>query len=160
MPEGDVYKKLSNLITQLSKEYSTPNFEPHITILHSLVMMEEDIINKTRHLASTINPFKVKLNVIDYLEEYFRCLFVRAEETDDLVNLSNRAREIFNRQSDPKYMPHLSLLYGNFSAEIKKNIIKKIGSKFEEKFKVKSLNLFSSEEDISKWHRIKEFNFR
>jgi 2'-5' RNA ligase len=160
MPEGDVYKKLADLITRLSEKYSAPYFEPHITILHSLAIPKEEMIVKTSELAIKIHPFEIELTTVDYLSEYFRCLFVRARETEELINANLKAREIFNRQSDPKYTPHLSLLYGEFPLKIKEEIIREIGREFNESFRVKSIHIFSSEEDISNWHRIKEFNLR
>jgi 2'-5' RNA ligase len=160
MPEGNIYQKLSDLISQLSKKYSAPYFEPHITILHSLAMPEEEMIKKTSELAIRIHPFRIELTTTDYLDEYFRCFFVRAGKTVELINANLKAREIFNRKSDPKYMPHLSLLYGNFPSKIKEEIIEEIGREFDESFEIKSIHLFSSEEDIGKWHRIKEFYLR
>ena len=160
MPEGDVYKKLADLISQLSKKYSVPNFEPHVTILHNLAILEKEMLVKTSELAIKIHPFEIELTTTDYLDEYFRCLFVRAEETKELINANLKAREIFNRQSDPKYIPHLSLLYGKLPLKIKEEIIIEIGREFNESFEEKSIHLYSSEEDISKWHRIKEFNLR
>ena len=157
MPEGDIYKKLTDLIFQLSEKYSAPNFEPHVTLLHNLAMPEKEIMAKASQLAAIIIPFKIKLTKIDYLDEYFRCLFIRAEETKQLTIVNLKVKEIFNRQGGPKHMPHLSLLYGNFSSKIKEEIIRDIGREFNEIFEVKSIHLFSSEEDISKWYRIKEF---
>jgi 2'-5' RNA ligase len=157
MPKGDIYKKLTDLIFQLSEKYSAPYFEPHVTLLHNLVMPEKEIIAKVSQLAVVIHPFEIKLTKADYLEQYFRCLFIRVKETKEVIDANIKAKEAFVRQSDPKFMPHLSLLYGNFLPKIKEEIIGEIGREFNEGFEVKSIHLFSSEEDISQWHRIKEF---
>jgi hypothetical protein len=44
MPIGDIYRRLSETISQLSSEYGTPNFQPHITLLGELSEDEEYII--------------------------------------------------------------------------------------------------------------------
>ena len=160
MPEGDVYKKLADLINKLSEKYSAPYFEPHVTLLHTLVMPEKEIIAKSSHLATLIHPFEIKLTKFDHFDEYFRCLFIRVKETKEVIDANMKAREAFIRQSDPKFLPHLSLLYGNFPSKIKEEIIGEIGREFNETFEVKSIHLFSSEEDIDKWHRIKEFHLK
>jgi Cyclic phosphodiesterase-like protein len=54
-------------------------------------------------------------------------------------------------------MPHLSLLYGDFSIETKKEIIKKIGNRFTDEFDMKSLHLYLTEGDAESWHDISQF---
>ncbi len=157
VPVGQVYDKFVDLISRLSKEYSTPNFEPHITLLGEEIGEEKEIIDKTSRLAALIKPYEAKLTNIDYLDEYFRCLFVRIKETSGVMGANLKAREIFNRKTDPVYMPHLSLMYGHFSPETKEKIIKEIGREFNKSFEVGSIHLFCTEGEVKAWHRVKEF---
>ena len=159
MPSGDVYNRLVNLISQLSKKYSAPNFEPHVTLLSQVVGSEEEIIAKASQLADSLRPYEIKLTTVNYLDEYFKCLFVRIKETEDVMRANEKARERC-RHPDAKYMPHLSLLYGNFSPKIKEDIIKEIGKEINMSFKVKSINLFFTEGEVKNWYRVKEFNLK
>ncbi len=159
MPSGEIYKHLSGLITTLSKTYSTPRFEPHVTLLGDIFLTEEEVLSRASQLTRLVKPFTVKLKKVDYLNEYFRCLFVRAEETDELSRANLYAREIFNRQRDPKFMPHLSLMYGDFPTEEKRQIVAKMGNPFNSQFDVKSIHLYlaSSRDPIKDWKILKEF---
>jgi len=159
MPSGDFYNKLTRIISQLSREYSAPNFESHITLFGDLIGSEEEILSKTSQLATLLQPFEIRLTTLDYLDEYFKCLFIRVEETKQVMDANFKAREIFNRQQDPKHIPHLSLMYGNFTPMIKEGIIAKIGRKFNIKFEVGSIHLFTSGEPKN-WRRIKEFKLK
>lgn len=157
MPSGDVYNRLAKTISQLSREYSAPNFEPHVTLIGSLIGSREEILTKTAKVASLIQPYEIRLTEVSYLDEYFRSLFVKVEETRDVLNANLRAREIFKRQEDPRYMPHLSLMYGNFSRRIKEGIIAEIGKECAMSFKARSIHLFSTSGEPKDWYRVKEF---
>jgi 2'-5' RNA ligase len=120
----------------------------------------KSILSKTEQLAGLLTPFVATLTHADYLDQYFRCLFIRAEETEDLINANNRASEIFSRQHDSRFMPHLSLMYGDFTSEIKQQIIGTIGKNFNMRFDVTSVHLFSTNGEPKEWHRVKEFQFK
>jgi len=157
IPAGEVYQKLSEIISQLSEKYSAPNFEPHITLLGNLIGPEEDLISKTLKLTAQLKPFKINLKKADYLDEYFKCLFIRAEKTKELIRANNIAREAFNFKPDPEYMPHLSLMYGDLSSKTKEEILADLGKEFDLSFEVRSIHLFSTTGEVKDWYRIKEF---
>ncbi len=157
-PEG-VYDRLKDIIFRLSLKYSTPGFEPHITLLGGLPGAEEEILSKVSGLAANLNPFNVKLSKTEYLDEYYRCLFLRAEETDDLLNAHALAGKILDNLRDEKYMPHLSLMYGDFPAKIKEEIIRETGNQ-DITFKVNSIHLFLTGDNPELWQRLKEFRFK
>lgn len=157
MPSGQVYDRLSGLITRLSTAYATLQFEPHVTLLGGLIGPEEEIEAKTLHLSTLIRACTITLVRAEYINEFFRCLFLRAEDTDELLTAHLKARKIFNRMEEPRYMPHLSLMYGDLPAEIKEEIIRDIGKEWHTSFDVKSIHLFSTEGEPKEWHRAKEF---
>jgi 2'-5' RNA ligase len=157
IPSENIYKSLTKLICQLSKKFSAPSFEPHITLIGKLVGSEEDIISKTSKLSDIIKPFRIRLTWVAYSDNFFRCLFIRAEETSDILEANIKAREIFDRLQDPKYTPHLSLLYGNFPTKMKEEIISEIGKEFKMNFYVRIIHLFSTSGKPKDWYKIKEF---
>lgn len=157
IPTGEVYWKLAEIISQLSKKYSTPNFEPHLTLIGDLLGSEGEIISKTSKLADLFKSFEIKLKRADYFDEYFKCLFIRAEKSKEIIEANNITREIFNLNPDPEYMPHLSLMYGNLSPETKEEILADLGKEFDISFEVKSVHLFSTTGEVKNWHKVKEF---
>jgi hypothetical protein len=50
-----------------------------------------------------------------------------------------KARTLFSSNREPEFVPHLSLMYGNFSWEIKEKIIAEIGKDFYIRFEVKDM---------------------
>ncbi|MGA2784592.1 MAG: hypothetical protein ABSF09_07845, partial [Candidatus Bathyarchaeia archaeon] len=90
MPTGDAYQALANLIFDLSKEYSSPRFAPHVTLLGELHGSEEEIKSRTSRLSANLKPYAIDLTRIEYLDEYFRSLFIRVEETEQVMQANLR----------------------------------------------------------------------
>lgn len=121
----------------------------------------DDVIERSRELASALNPISVELGSVGYLDEYYKCLFIRLKETEDLMKAHERAKEIFDRREDPLFMPHVSLMYGNLKASRKRKIISSIGKDLQSvSFEVGSLLIYSTEGEPSDWYRVKEFSLR
>lgn len=156
MPTGGVYHQLGEIISQLSKKYSTPNFEPHVTLLGNLIGPREDLISKTLKLAEQLKPFEIKLKGADYFDEYFKCLFIRAQKSKEAIEANNIAREVFNLKPDPEYMPHLSLMYGDLGLKTKEEILANLGKEFDISFEVRGIHLFSTTGEVKDWYKIKE----
>ena len=159
MPTGEVYDALENLISDLSKGYSSPRFAPHVTLLGELTGSYEEIETRASRLSVNLRPYAIKLTKLEYLDEYFRSLFIRVEETDKIIEANLRAREIFNRQKDPKYMPHLSILYGDFPSATKDKIIEKIGRECSLSFEATYLHLVETSGRPETWRTERKFPF-
>ena len=157
MPSGEELDRFSKLVEKLAQEHSAPVFQPHVTLLGEILEGEEEIIKKVQELAAEHQPFPVTLGAVDYQDYYFRTLFVRANETQPLLDLHNNSRELFDMQNIPPYMPHLSLLYGNYPQAIKDKIIQGIGRDFTTQFEVTSVHLFKTDGEANTWYRVNEF---
>lgn len=162
MPTGGISVKLAHMISQLSMDYSTPSFEPHVTLLNGIIGPEEEIVKKAAQTASMLAPYEILLTRVDYLDKYFRCLFINVEKTSEVMNTNAKTREVFHeyitdRHLTAEYMPHLSLLYGDISSQTKEAIIKNIGREWNLTFEATSIHLFLTEGDVKDWHKLKEF---
>ena len=160
MPTGKVYDRLNDLILQLSRKYDTPYFEPHVTLIGEILGSKSGVISKTAKLASAVPPYRIELGDATYLDKYFQCLLIRAKETAEVMKANSKAREIFSRINDPKYTPHLSLMYGKFPPEKKEKIIAEIGNKFRLSFDSDRIHLFYTEGKPKDWCRIREFSLK
>lgn len=157
MPAGETYNKLAALIKILAEKYKSPLFELHITLLGEIVLLEEDVIKRCQQLTSGQKSFSIILQTVEYQDFYFRALFVQAERTRLLLALHNRAEKIFKMNESPSYMPHLSLLYGDFAQSVKDQIIRNIGKNQEMEFRVGAIHLFKTDGEVSAWYKVKEF---
>jgi len=162
IPPEDVFDRLKTVIKNLSEKYDAPEFDPHITLISEIHKPEDYMLQKCDELAGSLKPFRVKLNVLGYLDKYYQCVFLLAEKSHELMEANQQAREVFELPPDKNYMPHISLLYGDkYTETTKQQIIDEIGEVSIE-FDVNSLFLDHSSGDIpiEDWHRVKEFEFK
>lgn len=160
MPSREVSARLQSVISCLSARYHTPSFEPHVTLLGGVVGSEGEIVSKTADLASIVRRYSIELGDVAHSDAYFKCLFLMARETDEVMRANLDARKAFNRSNDPAYMPHLSLMYGDFATEMKEQMIREIGNQGQVSFDVSSVYLFSTNGGPDDWRRVLEFSLQ
>jgi hypothetical protein len=79
------------------------------------------------------------------------------QESGPLLAANRLAREIYNCHNEPRYMPHLSLLYGHFAPSVKRDIIAKLGKRFDLGFQVTCIELHSTFGDTRDWYSLGRF---
>jgi 2'-5' RNA ligase len=161
MPNGKEYERARDMILKIAKNNSAPVFEPHVTLLGDIAGYEEEVSRRTSELAGKLKPFRIRLIGTGYLESFFRCLFIKAGKTKQLMKANDAARKIFGRRDDRPFMPHLSILYGHYSPESKEKIIKDIG-RFKLEFVADRIFLVSSSSEIpiKEWRVLEEFRLK
>ena len=158
MPELKVKNIFQTMINQLAKKYGGPVFEPHITLLSSFKGDEETLLKKTEILSQKLKSFKINFKEPRYLNEFFRSLFIAVDYSPELKIVRNIASKQFIYK-DKDYIPHLSLMYGNYSIESKKKIIFNI-KYFPRIFKVNKIYLAHNNEIKYKWRVIRCFKLK
>ena len=159
MPEEPVYSESTGVLLSLSRECSMPAFEPHVTLLAGITAPEHETVSLCAKLASVLSSFEVRLTTIDFLEEYYRSIFVRVAETDAIMLANGKAREVFGLRVEAPYLPHLSLLYGDVPLDVKKAIAAELGSPFARSFQASSIHLYSVAGPVSRWRLVRTFDF-
>lgn len=154
--DEEVYARTSGYIARLSSLYGLPRFEPHVTLLGGIRSPEAD---ELRGLAGGLAPFQVRLaREVEYRNEYFRCLFLRAYKTDGLMEAFSKAGALFGRETD-SYMPHLSLAYGDLPVWKKHEMIEELGPVPQIAFEARDISLVqaSTETPVSSWEVVERF---
>jgi len=161
MPPGSIKRKLSKLMIELSKKFDAPKFSiPHVTLYENLHGNKNKLILKTKELANSIKPFKLKLTRIDDGKN-FKSLVILVKRTRELMNAYFKAKKIFGVKPKKKeYIPHLTLLLKDISQSQRKRIIENIGKNFDLEFEVKSIYLVPIGKNPLKWIPIKRFSLR
>ncbi|MBI2172728.1 MAG: 2'-5' RNA ligase family protein [Candidatus Aenigmarchaeota archaeon] len=164
VPKGDVNKRLSVIINELSEKHNSPRFIPHVGLVGGFTGDEGDLISKTKSLSEKLRPFNVMLTDVSRRDEFFRSLFIMVEKTPEFMAAYGAARAMFNCYGelyDPeKYMPHLSLIYASLDDKTKDDIMEKTGRNFNIPFEADSIHLFHSNERDKIWTEIKEFTLK
>lgn len=157
MPPPAVRTRFAALIASLSERLGTPRFEPHLTLTGGVYADDVEPLARVAALAARRPPVRVRLTAADYTEAYFRCLFVRAELTSDLLALQRAAAEALGQPPDAQFMPHLSLVYGDLDTARKEAILDDIGRRFDVEFVADRLALYAPEGAPPLWRSLAEF---
>ena len=156
MPAGNIKDQLKNTIYSLSTDFGGPIFEPHITLVSSFVGNEEDLIQKTEIISKKIKPFKIFFDRIAYLDNFFCSLFLMVKVNIELELARNIACDELN-WNDNHYMPHLSLIYGNYSKKEKEKMISTVDN-IPDWFLVDYIYFASNDEINLEWKVIQAFD--
>ncbi|MGH7968544.1 MAG: 2'-5' RNA ligase family protein, partial [Limisphaerales bacterium] len=126
MPDQPMFSRLAREVSRLSRQFSTPPFEPHITLLSHIILPEGTVLRRSTRLADGLPPFRVELADVDHQDEFFRCVFVTVRPGKAILKARLAAYRAFERQCAP-YVPHVSLVYGRLPADRRKEITESLG---------------------------------
>lgn len=156
VPPPEIYSVCKNIINELSDKFSTPIFEPHITLAGDLVLPKNTVLHKTRKIIKEFKPFIVTSSGVDFGTEYFRSVFIKIDQQPSLTNLFQYTQFTLGIEKKIEFKPHISLVYGNFDEDVKREIIAWIGNRCKFEFEVNSVEvvLSSSNIEISQWRRL------
>lgn len=156
-PEPEA-ERLSTVIAGLSRDYGTPAFPPHVTLLGDLPASEQEVLTKAAELAAAVRPFTIELDGFGCSDEYFRSIFVAVETSASLIRAYEAAVELFGGDAPNGYEPHLSLMYGEVPAVAKQELLTRLGA-IPSGFEVRSVHVAfsSSRVPTSSWSVVREF---
>jgi 2'-5' RNA ligase len=154
-PSRGASGQFGDVIQQLALELDAPIFEPHITLLGHLNGSEPEHVAKSKELALHLRPFPIIVSRPGFGEDYFHCVFLVVHMTLPLFDAHALARRIFHQEGDGRFLPHLSLLYGQYSENRKKDIIAKLPASLSLPFEATHLSLIRSRsEDPKDWEEM------
>lgn len=161
--KSEVYRVLAQCISDIAKEYQTPNFVPHATLLGGVDGNEEDVRNKTRKLAEMIAPYEMELGEVGSNGIYFQILFSKVEQTEVVMRPNIVAQKVFGVEKG-KYFPHASLTYGDFPLEtvavLQQQLRERCHSITGKKFLVQDIELWRTEGEVKDWRKVATFPFK
>jgi 2'-5' RNA ligase len=171
VPSGADHDDLKKLISSLSAQYGTPDFEPHVTLVGLGVIAAADqnlIAGQVESLAKTICPFAMRLRGVGATADPFRSLFLKVEQTTQVMAAGRQGLDFYRQiqgqePSSTSYFPHLSLLYGNLPPSDKERIIAgrlKAQKRLERSFTASKIQLWITTAKLPDWPDAWKENWR
>ena len=152
--------RFNSLIEALAREHPpSPLFASHITLLGGIRGAEDDLLQGLNELAGAIQPFQVRLEgLAGHEDSFYRCLYLRAEPSEELLRARKEAERIFTRfrneaSEGEAFMPHLSILYGRIDNEARQMMINSLGSALGCNFRAESVSLYRTDGAPAEWSR-------
>ena len=155
LPYDESGKKLQNLINNLADDLGSVKFIPHVSIAGVTVKDQElsSVKAKMNMIAKAFDKFTITLNEYGIKNEKHRSLYLVAK-SPELDNLFEYTSSLLpDAQIDRnRKLPHMSVVYGNYSEKAKKDVIYKHPINIS--FEVRRLDLCLTEGNEADWHSI------
>ena len=122
-PQQDAYQRA---IMTLAKQHHTPHYVPHVTLIPSLSMERAELVEVLKTLAQDTHRFTIHFEKIEGTPSYWRSLFLKAtlsHELDTLFKKAVTALKPYILHCGEVLIPHMSLVYGDFSNTQKEAMI-------------------------------------
>jgi Cyclic phosphodiesterase-like protein len=157
MPDGPSSERLAALISALALRLGTPVFVPHVTLLHGLAREERELLARTDALSKQLAGQPVSLGPLDSRDEYFRCLYLRAEPAEWFRATHARAAQAFDLSPDPEHLPHLSLVYGRLDGAEKERIASSLVAELPISIELTAIEVWRTVGPVGDWTRRRRF---
>jgi len=159
VPSGSSRDAYQSIIQNASQEFNTLSFTPHITLAAAIMTSPQEVVERTKILASQLAPYEFEFESMGQKDLFFQCVFAKMKSTKQVLHANQVARQVFpERQQDPEYMPHMSLVYGNLTE--KESLIASLSKQIEEqapattKIAVDSIQVWSTQGYASEWYLV------
>ncbi len=152
LPDQVATDSFASLIDDLSNRYEGPRFAPHVTLLGRVTGPEEDLAKTTEDLAQQLRLLTLRPQEIAREAYYFRCFYVKLEQSADLAQAYKQAADVFGVDFVSDYLPHLSLIYGHMSREEKDKLRSEIEPRMPSDFVADRLQLIRVTVSVADWH--------
>ena len=169
MPSGKTAEELSEMMQILANTFQGSTFAPHVTLLARIsadsagavkeTWNEEEIQSKCAKLASELSPFPMMLGEIGAEKSFFRALYLNVINPDAVSVAHVRSLELFSMKDESPYVPHLSLIYGNFPKDVTTEMIESVPISGTLSFTADCLYLYRTEGTVEEWKLVGEFPF-
>lgn len=125
-PENELYQEIESIIRKYSTAHKTPFFPPHLTIHGVVDSTDTKVIETTQGAVKNIQPFELELGDVEFSNTYFQSIFVRVKTSAKLLSAHMAISQGFGITEPKTYMPHISLVYGDFPMSKREKIAAEI----------------------------------
>lgn len=145
---------------RVQKIIKSPLFGGHLTISGPFTHIDQNFIRKFDGLGDILSPFPIFIESYSFSEEYFESFFLKVISDKNLLRVKNKIDIAFGAKPNiDNFSPHISLAYGNATAEKKIECIETL-PELQKSFIVTKLSLIRADEISEKWDLIKEITLR
>lgn len=145
------YRKL---ISKCCEKFSSPVFDPHVTLFGRVGIEPESTFSFFDDLISNHRSFSLKTIGVTTGEPPWKSLFIQLETCEALLNLQSNINNLFKSFRHYTFDPHISLAYGDLT--INQNEMDVIA--LPESIRFSAVALVMTPDTIESWKYIKKYS--
>ncbi|MEE8195962.1 MAG: 2'-5' RNA ligase family protein [Acidiferrobacterales bacterium] len=154
LPDDTAAESFAAIIGDLSDQYHGPRFTPHVTLLGWVTGPEDDLAERTKRLAEQAHALPLRAQALASEAYYFRCFYLKLEETAELLQLHEQASELFRGGYASGYLPHLSLIYGHLPPAEKARLRRQVHDNLPTEFTADRIQLIRITVSVQDWRAV------
>lgn len=148
---------LNRIIQDLSKQYTSIVFVPHITA-YGLVETNLETIEKTvLECIYGVKPFLVEKIKLNYSDDFWKTLFIKIKQNEYLNSINKKLTSKLSKFSKFKFLPHVSLIYKKMNKQEKEHLANNLDIK--DSFVISKMGILEFSESIAHWKIVREYKF-
>ena len=154
IPQKEISSSISPIISTLSQKYSSPLFEPHITLFNNCEL-KNNSIELFKKTFREFNEFAMDVTGVDYDNEDFKCVFLSLKLSENFKDFAKKSEFIF-KSSEIELTPHISLIYSHIAEDERKKMANSLSDNFKsiEKIQIKKAKLYLTSGTVYSWKEL------
>tara|TARA_B100000900_G_C20493346_1_gene680522 strand:- start:464 stop:976 length:513 start_codon:yes stop_codon:yes gene_type:complete len=135
----------------------SPCFDLHITLAGPFLDIDKTFISKLKSFGEVNSSIVLHADGYRFKQEIFKSFYISIKDSLHLHELRKNIYKLNKFDLDNNYSPHISLCYGNYQIEEKKELISKLPD-FSKLVTVSKIALVEINKDINKWKIQRSFD--
>ena len=156
LEETQYINRLKNKVQTL---LISPTFETHITLAGPYLKVDKSFLVKLKNFVK--NSYKIKLDLkgYDYKKDVYKSFYISINSSEKLQDLRENIYKLTRFDENEKYLPHISLAYGDHESNDKINLISEL-PKVKNSIKLSRISFVDVNENINKWKILESFELK
>ena len=143
---------------RLAAQHDAARFEPHVTLVPNVELVEEAAAEALTSLAAAMTPIDLNFASLGHEETYFRALYLVPEPSEQLVALHQAVQRLWPLHPW-QFRPHLSVLYSEINEECKRSMIDSISIGLPLTIRFDAIELWAATPEVRDWYRVAKIPF-
>ncbi|KNA16025.1 hypothetical protein SOVF_092910 [Spinacia oleracea] len=162
-PSKDALKRIKKLMSGLRSKFGGPKFDPHLTVIGPINLKGKDALDKFRAACHGLKAYPAQVKDVSTGDSFWQSVFLRLDATPQVVGISEHFDAHFGYDRSTPYLPHMSLLYADFTDEEKHEALaeaKKLDDTIDTmSFAIDRLELYitPSDKTLKSWVKVEEY---
>lgn len=113
IPDIESQFKLSEALEYLADYGNALKFDPHVPLLSGIYGEVSELDSLCIQFAQTNTALQIRIDRADYLDMYYRGIFLKSAYCEELHQMREAAQDFFPNNRVEPFIPTISFLYGD-----------------------------------------------
>ena len=149
---------LTEIQNKVQSKLKGPEFKIHLTLAGPFNEIDQSSIDGMRIYCSQNYPIEAEVIGYEYQKKFFQSIFIAVSQSKELNDLRNTMFEINHQKPTQNFLPHISLVYGDYKKAVKEDLIASL-PKIKNSLAIDKISIVDIDAHINLWKTSECFSF-